>query len=252
MPQYEVVGVVKAAPFSLTTKGRKRLRKHFRQTGWRFGWLLLWQRLIQALGFLITLLLPFLRKRLKPAWKLAQDHGVPVFKTKNVNSKACRAFIANCEPDLLVSAYFSQILKKDVLGIPKRGTLNVHPGWLPAYRGAMAYFWVLKQGGEKAGVTVHWIDEGIDTGAVIARHRFTVKPRMTQQNVLAITAIIGASLLRRIGTKLQSGAVPGFIPPEEEEEYYPLPGEKAFNEYFRERRFFRIRDVLGLLLRRRG
>jgi folate-dependent phosphoribosylglycinamide formyltransferase PurN len=250
MPQYQVVGVVKATPFSFTSKGRKRLRKHLKQVGWRFGWLLFWQWLVQAVGFLITLLLPFLRKRLKPAWKLAMDHGVPVLKTANVNSVKSREFLVTCKPDLLVSAYFSQILKKPVLDIPKRGTINVHPGWLPAYRGAMAYFWVLKHGGETGGVTVHWIDEGIDTGSVIARRKFRITPNMTQQTVLAMTAIIGASLLKRVGTKLLNGEVSGFTPPDEEEDYYPLPGEQAFNDYFRTRRFFRIRDVLGFLLRR--
>jgi len=128
--------------------------------------------------------------------------------------------------------------------------LNVHPGWLPVYRGAMAYFWVLRQGDESAGVSVHWIDEGVDTGSLVARRSFVIKPGMTQQRVLTITAIIGARLLKRIGQKLLSGQMPDTIKVNiQKASYYPMPDSDDFNEYFKTRRFFRIRDLLRYILK---
>ncbi|MCP4992739.1 MAG: hypothetical protein GY934_02975 [Gammaproteobacteria bacterium] len=250
MPEYKIVGVIKTQAVEFSPQGIKKLRKYFKKTGWRFAWLLFWQRLLQGLGFTITLLLPFLRRRLKPAWKIAAERDIPVLYCKNINDARSEAFIRKLAPDLLISAYFSQILKPPIIQLPKMGTLNVHPGWLPAYKGAMAYFWVLRHGEHRAGVTVHWIDNGIDTGVLISRKSFLLKQGMTQQNVLVISAVIGARLLQRIGKKLIANRSLDTIniKPSEADGYYPLPGEQAFDAYFKHNRFFRIRDVLGLLI----
>jgi methionyl-tRNA formyltransferase len=249
MPEINIVGVVKAQPLKLSLKGWSRIKRHLIKVGWRFAWLLFWQRCVQGLGYLITLIFPFLRKRLKPAWKIAADHNIPIFQCQNINDQACQEFIQQLKPDLIISAYFSQILKKEVISLPKIGILNVHPGWLPSYKGAMAYFWVLKNGSDRGGVTVHWIDEGIDTGDVLARRSFPLKANTTQETVLMITAVIGASLIRRAVRKLVEGKYVQPLSIEKEKDmYYPMPGEKDFESYFEQRRFFRIRDTLGLLV----
>jgi len=249
MPEINIVGVVKAQPLKLSFKGWSRIKQHLRKVGWRFAWLLFWQRCIQGLGYLITLIFPFLRQRLKPAWKIASEHNIPIFHCQNINDESCQNFIKQLNPDLIISAYFSQILKKEIISLPKKGILNIHPGWLPSYKGAMTYFWVLKNGSDRGGVTVHWIDEGIDTGEVLARRSFPLKANTTQEKVLMLTAVIGASLIRSVIRKLVSDKdVTPLIIEKEQDMYYPMPGEKDFENYFEQRRFFRIRDVLGLLV----
>jgi methionyl-tRNA formyltransferase len=94
-------------------------------------------------------------------WKIARERNISVFQTGDINAAATIEFVRQCQPDLLVSAYFSQILKSEIIQLPGLGVLNIHPGWLPAYRGAMAYFWVLHNGSDRGGVSVHWIDEKI-------------------------------------------------------------------------------------------
>lgn len=254
MPAYEVVGVIKAQAVGFSRAGLKKIKHHLKKVGWRFAWLLLWQRLVQAFVYLLTLPLPSSAEGLRPAWKIANDLDIPVLQCKSINSQAAIDFIRELQPELLLSAYFSQILKNEVIRIPERGVLNVHPGWLPAYKGAMAYFWVLKNGSENAGVTVHWIDEGIDTGGIIARHAFNVEPGMTQQNVLVKTADTGADLLAAIGEKLLNGDAIDKIEPDENEadQYYPMPGETEFDNYFKRRRFFRIRDTFASIMRWRS
>ncbi len=251
MPEIEVVGVVKAQPLSLSRHGKSRVKRHLQRVGWRFGWMLFYQRIVQGLGYALSLLIPGLRNRLLPAWKIARDRNIPVHRCSNVNDGATTEFIRSCAPDLLVSAYFSQILKPDVIQLPRLGVLNVHPGWLPSYRGAMSYFWVLHNRSERGGVTVHWIDEGVDTGQMLARRSFSIPARATQETVLTLTAVIGARLLRRVVRRLQNGqtaAVPMADPGESYENYYPMPGDQAFASYFKQHRFFRIRDVLGLIV----
>ncbi len=251
MPEVNIVGVVKAQPLKVSIRGRTRIISHLKKVGWKFAWLLLWQRGIQVLGYLLTLAFPFLRKRLKPAWKIAADHNIPVFHCGNINEESCQEFIKQLHPDLLVSAYFSQILKKEIISLPKTGVLNIHPGWLPSYKGAMAYFWVLNNGSDKGGVTVHWIDEGIDTGEVLARKSFTLKANATQESVLMYTAVIGAKLLGRVVKRLIDKKDPKLHiihNSDEKEMYYPMPGDKDFESYFKQRRYFRIRDVLSVLV----
>lgn len=250
-PEVELVGVVKARPLPFSNAGARRLKKHLRAVGWRFGWLLFWQQAIQGLGYLLGRVLPLPWPTLRPGWVAAAKRGVPVHHAASVNDPACCRFLAALAPDLLVSAYFPQILRDPALGIARLGALNVHPGWLPAYRGAMSYFWVLKNGEERAGVSVHWMDRGIDTGELVARRAFRLAPGATQQRVLVLTAVIGARLLGRVFRELAAGRRPAPVPaPTAEARYYPLPGEADFDAYFARRRFFRIRDVLGYLLRR--
>lgn len=249
MPEINIVGVVKAQALKLSLTGWMRIKRHLIKVGWRFAWLLFWQRCIQGLGYLITLIFPFLRKRLKPAWKIAAGHDIPVYHCHNINDQAGQAFIHDLNPDVIISAYFSQILKKDIIALPKLGILNVHPGWLPSYKGAMAYFWVLKNGSDRGGVTVHWIDEGIDTGDILARRSFPLKNNATQETVLMLTAVIGANLIGRVIRKIIAGKkLTPLVIGKEKDMYYPMPGEKDFERYFEKRRFFRIRDVFGLLV----
>ena len=248
--EIEIVGVVKAQPLPFTLSASSKIKKHLRKVGWKFAWLLFWQRCIQAIGFALTFLLPFLRKRIRPAWSLALKHNIPVLHTDNINSAQSLAFLKVCGADLYISAYFSQILKRETLQLPKKGVLNVHPGWLPSYQGAMAYFWVLKNNQDKAGVTIHWIDEGIDTGQMLARKSFKIEKNSTQDQVLIFTAVIGARLLRRVLKRIVQGKSPVIheTDPSESTAYFPMPGSGAFKSYFSNRRFFRIRNILGILI----
>lgn len=254
MPEFQVVGVIKAQTVEFSWQGLKRLRKHLKKVGWRFGWLLAWQHIVQSLTYGLIGAIREKRLRLRPTWRLAKQKGIPVMACKNINDVQAITFIKSIAPDLLISAYFSQILKQPVISLPKLGTLNIHPGWLPAYKGAMAYFWVLKNGSDNAGVTLHWIDEGIDTGEIIARENFQITSGMTQQNVLVLTAELGARLIQEAGKQLLAGQSLKPISPtdSEQDNYYPMPGSDAFESYFKRRRFFRIRDVIKTILRRSG
>jgi methionyl-tRNA formyltransferase len=250
LPEIEIVGVVRAEPAALSRQGLQKAFRRASRIGWRFAGLLAWQRLVQFVMFYVVGPL-IARRRLMAAWQLADRHGIPSHETSNINGEAARTFLSALQPDILISAYFAQIIKAPVLGIPWMGALNVHPGWLPDYKGAMNYFWVVKNGEDRAGVSVHWMDEGIDTGAVLARRSFVLEPDATQQQVLAITALIGARLLERVIRQLHRGENPQPLPAAAQAgRYFPMPGAEDFDDYFKRRRFFRIRDIFRLATRR--
>lgn len=250
MEDIEVVGVVRAeAADTATATGRSKTWKAFRKVGAFFGAMLAWQRVVQAAGFAVGRLLPW-RRRFRSGGELTAELGVPVHCTADVNGAESVAWLRDRTPDLLLSACFTQILKRPVIDVPRTGVLNIHPGFLPAWRGAMTYFWPLRRRATHGGVSVHWIDEGIDTGALLARRKFRLRPGTTQQRVLVRAAVTGARLLKRVVGQLARGRRPAVLAVDESQaRYHPMPGAADFDAYFARHRFFRIRDVLGLLWR---
>ena len=247
MKDYEITGLVRASPINTSSKGFKRFKSHWNKLGWKLSLLLAWQSIIQSLCMLCALILP---SRLRPAWRIAAKKGIACFNCENINEPDAQDFINNLKPDLLISAYFPQILKKDIIALPSIGTLNVHPGWLPSFQGAMAYFWALKQGVPRAGVSLHWIDEGIDTGQLISRKSFAIRDNMTQEQVLVKTAFIGAKLLQRAGRDLRQQNSTTQICLQESSHYFPLPSAQDAEIYLAKHRFFRIRDLFFIIIRR--
>ena len=79
---------------------------------------------------------------------------------------------------------------------------------------------------------------------------FSIPANATQETVLRMTAVIGTRLLRRVIRRLQAGLPAAAVAGDAQEspsDYYPMPGQREFDLYFEQRRFFRIRDVLGLI-----
>jgi folate-dependent phosphoribosylglycinamide formyltransferase PurN len=249
-PDIEIVGILRAPPLKT-----KSLKEDMRRMGWRFSWLLLWQRVVQMVIFALAILLrPWLwRKALLPGWYLARQKQIPVKSCRNINHPNIENFIRAQQPDIIISAFFNRILKPNIIGIPRLGVLNIHPGWLPDYKGVMNYFWVLKNNDATAGVTLHWINEGIDTGDIISRRRFTIHPDTTQHQVLVKAATIGGRMAVSAARKLARGEpLPALDQTQmaHPHSYFGMPAEQDFDAYFAKRRFFRIRDVLAAAVRR--
>jgi len=106
----------------------------------------------------------------------ADDLGVPFLVDENVNREAFRSKISDLQVDLNVSMSFNQILKRPILELAPKGFINCHAGALPFYRGRNVLNWVLINGEKRFGVTVHHIDEGIDTGDIIEQRFAPIGP----------------------------------------------------------------------------
>lgn len=77
-------------------------------------------------------------------------------------------------PDIILVWSYPMILPASVLAVPRLGSLNLHMGLLPEYRGAHAVPWAIMNGERETGVTLHYMDEGIDTGPMLARARVPI------------------------------------------------------------------------------
>jgi methionyl-tRNA formyltransferase len=116
---------------------------------------------------------------------LAESRGIPVLCPASVNSDESLAAIGKFAADLHVSMSYDQILREKVLSLPAHGTLNCHAGALPFYRGRNPLTWAIINGEAEFGVTVHWVDLGIDTGDIVVQIKVPILPSDTYATLLS-------------------------------------------------------------------
>ncbi len=111
-------------------------------------------------------------------------------------------------PDLILVWSFSMILPKPVLELPRLGCVNVHFGLLPQYRGGHAFRWAIANGEITTGVTLHFMDEGVDTGPIIATAWFDLEWDDDVVAVLKKSRAAGMYLLKECWAKITAGQTP--------------------------------------------
>lgn len=134
---------------------------------------------------------------------LAKKHGLEVHSVNKFNSIACAALLEHLDIDLLTIAS-APILKEYVFTKAKVGCLNAHPGWLPKYRGLGANAYCVLNG-EKPGVTIHFLDDGIDSGMIIAREKLSIRPRDNIAKINDRAMIRGAEMMADVILQFQTG-----------------------------------------------
>jgi len=172
------------------------------------------------------------RKYFKSTSRIAWEKGIPLQKTSDINSEETIQDIKALNPDILLSNNFHQIISPEVLKIPKIGSINVHPGVLPMYKGLLPHFWAIIRGEKKLGVTLHEIDEGVDTGSVISEKRFLLKKGESFYMAWKKTALVGAELLKTYFYKLRFKK-PIFKkkPSKNISQFFSFPGEKEYEKF---------------------
>jgi len=122
-----------------------------------------------------------------------------------LNGKANIKDIFDHHPDMIVSAYYRKILKSDVFQIPSLGTVNIHPSLLPEYRGPIPTVWAILQGKKKTGVTLHYIDKGVDTGDIIFQEEILISNDDTGYSLCRKCMDSGVDLFKKMIDKILSG-----------------------------------------------
>lgn len=172
----------------------------------------------QAAYFALRRMLGRDRKTAPVSWNarpFVRDYtafNVPLVYARGTNTAKTVQTIKRLQPDILILGQ-TGILGKELLNIPKIGTLNAHPGVLPYYRGIDCIQWALHESQfDKVGCSVHWVDAGIDTGPIIATvpYRFvgdeTLDILLERVEDLAVAAMADTvSALQRSGS-VQSAA----------------------------------------------
>lgn len=130
-----------------------------------------------------------------PVKLLALELGIPVMQPEKLRAPEAMDQLRAWNPELIVVAAFGQILKQDVLDLPRYGCLNVHASLLPRWRGAAPINAAILHGDEETGITIMKMDAGLDTGAMLAKRAIRLPPNGTAGSVTETLSHLGADLL---------------------------------------------------------
>lgn len=106
--------------------------------------------------------------------KLCRDNQLPVWQTRDINDAEGIAFLTEKSSDYLLTVNFNQKLSAEVLALPSRGCINLHPSLLPDYKGVDPILAALAEGECHYGITLHRMDEDFDTGAILDQRTLSV------------------------------------------------------------------------------
>jgi methionyl-tRNA formyltransferase len=136
---------------------------------------------------------------------IAGKYEIPFLRVKDIHSSEFIELIKHYNPDIIVTAHFKKLLKKVLIDIPKKGCVNLHPSLLPHYRGMAPQHWPIVNGDKETGITVHYINEGIDTGNILIQETLPILPDTyvydLQMQMIPVYKRIMVEALRKIGNE---------------------------------------------------
>lgn len=127
--------------------------------------------------------------------QLAAAHGIPALEIADVAHPETLAALAAFAPDVIAVSCFPRRLPPALLRLPRLGALNVHPSLLPDNRGPDPLFWTFWRGDAETGVSIHLMDEGLDTGSLLAQERVAIPEGVSEAWLERALAEIGGRLL---------------------------------------------------------
>mgnify|MGYP001307477951 CR=1 FL=1 len=137
--------------------------------------------------------------------KLAIRENLDYFFLQKKNQKDAVEFLLRIKPDLIIVYSMSHLLCKEIIEIPKLGIFNLHPSLLPKYRGPNPLFWTYYNQDKIAGMTLHYIDQGEDTGDIIFQKEVKVKLGLEIEILQEKFNAIGSELIFRLIETLKQG-----------------------------------------------
>lgn len=163
--------------------------------------------------------------------KVAKFYSCPTYQTEDVNSCDFIHFTKTLAPDLIISISPPQIMKEELTSIPTMGCINLHGSVLPKYRGVLPSFWMLANNEKEAGVTVHYINQGIDDGDIILQHTFAIEPSDTLHSLIARSKEIGAHLLLQSLNHIATNSVSRTPNIKANGTYFSFPSKEAYKRF---------------------
>jgi methionyl-tRNA formyltransferase len=130
-----------------------------------------------------------------PVKVAAQKMGLPVLQPQILKDAAAVDQIRNCGAEVGIVVAYGKLLPKEILRIPRHGFLNVHFSLLPKYRGAAPIQWALIHGEAETGVTLFWLDEGMDTGPIFLQKKIVISPEDDAESLRMKLVELGVPLL---------------------------------------------------------
>ncbi len=157
-----------------------------------------------------------------PVKQTALAGGLPVFQPEKLRQPGAFEHLQAWAPDLIVVAAFGQILRQNVLDLPRHGCINVHASLLPRWRGAAPIQAALRAGDAETGITIMKMDAGLDTGPMLSQRSILIDAAETGQTLHDKLAALGGPLLIETLEGYLRGAIRPQPQPEAGSTYAPM------------------------------
>ena len=167
----------------------------------------------------------------------AQSLGIETKKITNPNSRKFCEYLKSLEPDVIINQSQS-IIKKRLLSVPKIGVLNRHNALLPKNRGRLTPFWVLYKKEQETGVSIHFVDEGIDSGDIIVQKEISITGKDNFNTIVKKNYQLATQAMLEALDLLEKGNLKLIDNKDSEATYNKIPTLKEAWEY-RKNNFFR-------------
>jgi methionyl-tRNA formyltransferase len=142
-----------------------------------------------------------------PVKILAGNYDIPILQPEKLNNPGVFETLQSWEPDFIVVVAFGQILRQNVLDLPKHGCINVHGSILPRWRGAAPIQAAILHGDQETGVTIMKMDKGIDTGEIYTIRKIPIEKNDNTETLSNKLSVLGSTLLIETIFKLINGKI---------------------------------------------
>ncbi len=149
-----------------------------------------------------------MKLRPSPIKIVAQQLGLPVCQPEKIRRPDALAELAAVRPQLIVVVAYGQILPKALLDLPPGGCLNIHASLLPHHRGASPINAAILAGDHETGITIMWMDEGLDTGDILLTEPTPIGPHETAGSLHDRLAQLAPAVLHRALALIETGSAP--------------------------------------------
>ena len=194
---------------------RKNLLRNIRLNGWSYPAFRIVDAICTIMGRAVenaAISRDEVRRVLKKAFpetcfsleELGKKYGMPIRAVGSLNSPEAIRALNECNADLGI-VVGTRILKPTTFSVPRMGCINLHKGKVPEYRGMPPGFWEMYDGAASAGVTVHFVDQGLDTGDIIATGAVPILKNETPDTLLEKLHVEGARTLAAAVASLRDG-----------------------------------------------
>lgn len=184
----------------------------------------------------------------KDPFRIASNQGTPCYLVGRASDKKVREYIQSLQPDLICIAFFNQLLKPNILALPKLATINAHPSLLPEYRGPSPLYWMFYDAIEEGGLTVHRVDAGEDSGEILYQEKVAIPQGIRGEQYVEILADVAARLMVKAVDGLLAGELQGQAQGQPSDQRRARPKTEDLQIHFNRPAEAVFRSVRGLSL----
>jgi methionyl-tRNA formyltransferase len=152
-----------------------------------------------------------------------KSYNLPEIEARGVNTKEFRKKLLKLHPDIMLVGSWGEKFEKETFCIPKVASINAHPSLLPKYRGPNPYFWVIRNQEDRTGISFHLLDNGFDTGAILAQEEIPIDKFETGESLKKKTVLLARGVCRELLKELKEDIIIPLTQRAEVASYYSHP-----------------------------